>query len=85
TGTVTIVYEPECLVVRIADDGVGPRADGGSTDEDHDGGTGIAGMRTRAEALGGVLAAGAGPITGFVVEAVLPIPAEAPASAEEPT
>ncbi len=53
------------LVVR--DDGTGPAT--GATD----GGHGIAGMRARAEALGGSLAAGPDPSGGYVVTARLPL------------
>jgi len=65
---VTIRYRPENLVVSIADDGAGP-----SPQPDTDGGNGIAGMRARAEALGGTLAAGAGLRGGFQVTATLPL------------
>lgn len=60
------------LHLRIADDGTG-RAEAAGR---HPAGHGIAGMRERAEALGGTLEAGWTP-TGFVVTAALPI-TEAP-------
>ena len=69
TATVTIAYAPERLVLRIVDDGTGA-APGMAQATGI--GNGIAGMRTRAEALGGTLAAGPGPAGGFVVEAALP-------------
>jgi signal transduction histidine kinase len=66
-ATVTIDYRPAELVVRVEDDGRGGR------DEEKSGsGTGIAGMRTRAEALGGSLVTGPG-VRGFVVTASLPL------------
>ena len=67
TPAVTIEYGATSLVVRIADDGRGA-----SPSEKSGEGTGIAGMRTRAEALGGTLTAGAG-VRGFVVTASLPL------------
>ncbi|HKS99029.1 MAG TPA: histidine kinase, partial [Rugosimonospora sp.] len=67
TATVTIGYGPAALTVRVDDDGGGPAGDLES-------GSGLAGMRARAAALGGTLGAGAGPAGGFRVEAVLPVP-----------
>ena len=80
SATVTIVYEAARLAVRIADDGRGGSA---GLDAQSAEGTGIAGMRTRAEALGGTLTAGPGPSGGFVVSATLPI--SSPESGWEPT
>jgi signal transduction histidine kinase len=57
------------LVVTVTDDGVGAGAAVGQ-----DGGMGIAGMRTRAEALGGSLEAGPA-ATGFRVRATFPVAA----------
>jgi signal transduction histidine kinase len=51
--------------LSVLDDGQGPQG--------HDGGHGIAGMRERAELLGGKLTAGAGKARGFEVRASLPI------------
>jgi signal transduction histidine kinase len=67
---VTIAYEPDRLTVTVADDGAGPAPAGIGA------GNGIAGMRTRAEELGGTFRAGSGPGTGFLVTASLPAPAE---------
>jgi signal transduction histidine kinase len=67
TATVTIGYEPKALTVRIDDDGTGATGD-------LDGGSGLAGMRARAAALGGTLNAGPGPAGGFRVDARLPLP-----------
>jgi signal transduction histidine kinase len=49
------------------------------------GGSGIAGMRARAETLGGTLEAGPTPDGGFLVAAVLPTPPAPPAPAATPT
>ena len=66
TAAVELLYEPDAVVVRVDDDGrPGPDADGGH---------GIAGMRERARALGGTLAAGPRPEGGFRVHARLPTP-----------
>jgi signal transduction histidine kinase len=51
--------------VRVRDNGPGPSD---AVPEGH----GLAGMRERVAAVGGTLSAGAGPVGGFVVEAVLP-------------
>ncbi len=67
-----IGYGPDRLVVRIADDGPGLPARHGGGPGESSGGTGIAGMRTRAEALGGTLTAEPGRGGGFVVRADLP-------------
>ncbi|MFC9969307.1 sensor histidine kinase [Spirillospora sp. NPDC127200] len=63
----TIAYDPAGLRLEIDDDGAGGGT-GGSTD----GGSGIAGMRERARALGGDLSAGPVPGGGFRVRARLP-------------
>jgi signal transduction histidine kinase len=65
TATVTVRYEPDGVVIEVADDGRGPGAAGGS-------GYGLAGMAERAAALGGKLEAGPGPDGGFRVRALLP-------------
>src|SRR5690606_1644404 len=74
-ATVVVEYRPEELVVRVDDDGGGTAA--ASAPE----GTGIGGMRERAQALGGSLTAGPRPDRGFRVEARLPAP---PAERPEP-
>ena len=72
-ATVTVTYGADRLTIRIADDGRGGAVGNG--------GTGIAGMRTRAAALGGTLVTTSPAEGGFVVTAVLPIPpAPAPAA-----
>ncbi|MFI0450689.1 sensor histidine kinase [Actinomadura sp. 6N118] len=60
---VCVVYEPEDVVLEIADDGVGSAEECGH---------GLNGMRERAEGLGGTFTAEPGPGGGFVVTARLP-------------
>jgi signal transduction histidine kinase len=67
TATVRLDYRPGELGVQVDDDGRGT-ADGATAN----GGNGIAGMRERADALGGRLSAGPGPGGGFRVSATLP-------------
>ena len=64
--TVRVGYDEDTVSVGIDDDGVGPT--GGL-----DGGNGLAGMRERAAALGGILHAGPRSGGGFSVHAVLPL------------
>ncbi len=77
---VSLTWEPEWVTVEVSDDGVGT-ADGGSgvgtdgvrTDGKRpSGGHGLAGMRERAEALGGQFEAGPKSGRGFSVWARLP-------------
>jgi signal transduction histidine kinase len=64
---VTVRYEPDGLVLEIADDGRGvARVDRG-------GGHGLVGMRERVALYGGELAAGPGADGGFAVLARLPL------------
>jgi signal transduction histidine kinase len=79
---VTLTYGDSELTVQVDDDGCGAndsRSDGGSDlrpgrGEAEDGlGSGIAGMRERATALGGSLDAGPLPTGGFSVRARLPL------------
>ncbi len=67
TAEVTVDYAPDELRLSIRNDG--PSPDAGETGD----GSGIAGMRARAEALGGSLHAGPLPAGGFGVTALLPI------------
>ncbi|HEY2161360.1 MAG TPA: sensor histidine kinase [Solirubrobacteraceae bacterium] len=71
-ATVRLSYSSDDVTVQIEDDGTG------SVGESPDGGgSGIAGMRERATALGGELDAGRLATGGFRVRARLPLPAEA--------
>jgi signal transduction histidine kinase len=67
SAVVTIVWEPDALVLSVTDDGRGAAHDAGPT-----GGRGIVGMRERAELYGGDLSAGPRPGGGFAVVARLP-------------
>jgi signal transduction histidine kinase len=67
---VEIVYRPEHLLLQVVDDGRGV------PEEQLDNGRarhGLAGMRERAEALGGGVEAGRRPGGGFCVRASLPL------------
>jgi signal transduction histidine kinase len=68
TATVRVGYEPDALVVEVADTGRG-RPLGAA----RPGGHGIAGMRERAVAVGGTLQAGPSADGGFLVRARLPV------------
>ncbi|MFC0530763.1 sensor histidine kinase [Phytohabitans kaempferiae] len=70
-AVVTIGYGEGAVTVRVADNGVGGQAA-------PEAGNGIAGMRARAAALGGELAAGPGDGGGFTVAATLPLATDAP-------
>ncbi|MCW2749002.1 MAG: hypothetical protein JWR83_112 [Aeromicrobium sp.] len=65
-ATITLAYAERDLTVTVEDDGRGLTTGDG---------TGIVGMRERAEALGGTLSVGAGSPNGVRVRAVLPIQA----------
>lgn len=66
SAVVRLGYAPEHLTVEVADQGRGVAADGQP-------GQGVAGMRARAEALGGRLWAGPAADGGFQVRAELPL------------
>jgi signal transduction histidine kinase len=69
SASVRVAYEPDRLVIEVIDDGRARGAgDGGSRGTGH----GIAGMRERAQALGGELEAGKRTGGGFGVRASLP-------------
>ncbi|MBB5873466.1 signal transduction histidine kinase [Allocatelliglobosispora scoriae] len=61
---VELHYRADALLIRVRDNGPGPTR--------QDSGHGLAGMRERAAMAGGTVATGAGPMGGFVVEALLP-------------
>ncbi|HEX2316007.1 MAG TPA: sensor histidine kinase [Thermomonospora sp.] len=69
SAVVEVAYRPDAVELRVADDGPAGAVPDSTTDG---GGHGIAGMRERAEALGGTLSAGPAPGGGFVVSARLP-------------
>ena len=73
---VRVHYDDEGVTVRVEDDGRGPFA--GNATPDGGGGNGLPGMRERALALGGSLAAGPREGGGFQVHARLPAAAEHP-------
>lgn len=72
SATVLIDRGENALVVEVRDHGRGAAAGSGASS-----GTGIAGMRQRATAVGGTLEAGPAPGRGFLVRAVLPLPSGA--------
>jgi signal transduction histidine kinase len=72
-ATVRVRYEPDAVVLEIADEGRGRGANGhGGHGGGGHGGHGISGMRERAAALGGTLEAGPHGEGGFRVRARLP-------------
>ncbi len=62
---VELRYEGGLAVLRVADDGQGPSGDGA--------GFGLAGLRERAEQLGGRFSAGPRPEGGFALEIAVPL------------
>ena len=77
---VELYYAADALLLRVRDNGPGPpQPVPPAVAEPPDGGHGLLGMRERAAAVGGELRAGAGRNGGFVVEARLPVAAEAAA------
>ncbi|HUA31179.1 MAG TPA: histidine kinase [Streptosporangiaceae bacterium] len=78
---IELYYTADALFLRVRDNGPGPARPGGvdSLASQQGGGHGLLGMRERAAAVGGELRAGAGTAGGFVVEASLPVAAEAAA------
>jgi signal transduction histidine kinase len=68
--TVSVRHDADTVTLRVAN---GPQASARPPGNGHRPGHGLAGMRERAELLGGTLSAGPGPDGGFVVSAVLPL------------
>ncbi|MEV0226488.1 histidine kinase [Streptomyces sp. NPDC050704] len=68
TVRVGLRTEDGALRVSVTDDGAGASASDGPP------GFGLVGMRERARTVGGTLDAGPGPVGGFEVSAVLPLP-----------
>ncbi|GLY07428.1 sensor histidine kinase [Actinoplanes sp. NBRC 101535] len=77
---VSVNYLPAALHLSIRN--AGPPPDPGRPVGEP--GSGIIGMRARAETLGGTLAAGRPPTGGFLVSVVLPLPPQSPRAREEP-
>jgi signal transduction histidine kinase len=69
TASVFVRFEPDRLLVEVADDG---RGAAGSMVSNGGAGHGLVGMQERAAMLGGTLKAGPKPGGGFIVKAVLP-------------
>jgi signal transduction histidine kinase len=72
-ATVHLAYRGDGIAVEVTDDG--PGVPGGSepgATASHGGGTGLAGLKERAQLLGGRLEAGSATEQGFVVRAFLP-------------
>lgn len=95
-ASVRVEYGPEALLVTVRNDGPRPVSGllgaasgllGGGAERDRDAGgaagSGIAGMRARAETLGGTLTAGPRPEGGFEVAALLPTGAGTAAAAPD--
>ncbi len=82
---VELYYTPDALLLRVRDNGPGPPDHARPAGSAHSpgappaGGHGLLGMRERAAAVGGELRTGAANSGGFVVEARLPLAAEAAA------
>ena len=68
--TVSVHYDADTVTLRVTN---GPQASAPPRANGHRPGHGLAGMRERAELLGGSLSAGPAPDGGFVVSAVLPL------------
>jgi signal transduction histidine kinase len=68
--TVSVQHDAEAVTLRVTND---PRTLARPHANSHRPGHGLAGMRERAELLGGSLSAGPAPDGGFVVAAVLPL------------
>ncbi|HEY6681892.1 MAG TPA: sensor histidine kinase [Propionibacteriaceae bacterium] len=75
TASVQVDHHDGLVEVAIRDDGGGA---GNGREPHSEGGTGITGMRERAEALGGSLSAGPARDGGFLVTASLPVAADRP-------
>jgi signal transduction histidine kinase len=75
TASIAIEYTPQALVIQV-DDGGGDRDPTKAEPSNAPAGNGITGMRERATALGGSLAAGPAPGGGWRVRANLPLDPE---------
>jgi signal transduction histidine kinase len=72
-ATVSLGYEPRCLVIDVADDGKSATGPAGATAAAGTHGFGLKGMRERVTALGGTFAAGPRDPSGFAVHARVPV------------
>jgi signal transduction histidine kinase len=70
---VRVVYEPECLRIRVSDDGSGRAREASLSHDGRQPGYGLIGMRERVEVYGGRLSVSSPPDGGFVVDAELPL------------
>jgi signal transduction histidine kinase len=70
---VRVVYEPECLRIRVSDDGSGRPREASLSHDGRQPGYGLIGMRERVEVYGGRLSVSSPPDGGFVVDAELPL------------
>src|SRR6185295_15692412 len=70
TVTTRVEYGPDVLRLTIDDDGVG--IDAATLGAGREGHFGLAGMRERAQRIGGVLAIGPGPVRGTRVALTIP-------------
>jgi signal transduction histidine kinase len=68
--TVSVDHDSGAVLLRVAN---GPGGSAGPSENNHERGHGLAGMRERVALLGGSLSAGPSPDGGFVVSAVLPL------------
>ncbi len=68
---VELHYADDALRIRVRDNGPGPSPNGSAPPVD---GHGLLGMRERAASLGGTLRVGPAPVSGLLVEAILPTP-----------
>jgi len=71
---VEIEYAEAAVRIRVRDNGPGPGPGTAANGTGH----GLLGMRERVGMVGGTLTVGPAPIGGFLIEAVLPVPADAP-------
>jgi signal transduction histidine kinase len=69
---VRVVYESDCLRLRVQDDGAGGRGDG-TLRTDRPPGYGLVGMRERVEVYGGRLSVSSPAGGGFAIDALLPL------------
>ncbi len=73
--TVSLHHHADTVILQVTN---GPGVHGGARANGHRPGHGLAGMRERAELLGGSLSAGPAPGGGFAVSAALPLTGQAP-------